>query len=180
MCVHVCVCVQSLRRVWLFVTPWTIARQAPLSMQFSRQEYWSGLPFPPPVYLPDPRIEPTSPVPPALQSDSLLLSHQGNPWHYHGQSSRCKNPSHHVGVEERHPCNYGMILSLKGCQPRDVNKSNPKLSLSNTFTFKPIFCNICKKFPFSQTFPILDFTSPHLPPWIQQGFIIAFMEAEST
>ena len=45
-------------RVWLFVTPWTIAHQAPLSMRFSRQEYWSGLPFPPPGDLPDPGTEP--------------------------------------------------------------------------------------------------------------------------
>ena len=51
------------------VTPWTIARQAPLSMGFSRQEYWSGLPFPSPKDLPDPGIEPRSP---ALQADSLL------------------------------------------------------------------------------------------------------------
>ena len=56
-----------------FVTLWTIARQAPLSMGFSRQEYWSGLPSPSPGALPDPRIEPESP---ALQVDSLLLSHQ--------------------------------------------------------------------------------------------------------
>ena len=42
------------------VTPWTIARQAPLSMGFPRQEYWSGLPFPSPGALPDPRAEPTS------------------------------------------------------------------------------------------------------------------------
>ena len=50
-------CAQSLSRVWLFVTPWTVARQAPLSMRFPRQEYWSGLPFPPPGGLPDPGIE---------------------------------------------------------------------------------------------------------------------------
>ena len=56
--------------------PWTVARQAPLSMAFSRQEHWSGLPFPPPGDLPDPGIEPESP---ALQLDSLLLSHQGSP-----------------------------------------------------------------------------------------------------
>ena len=43
-------------------TPWTIARQAPLSMEFSRQEYWSGLPFPSPGDLPDPGIEPRSPA----------------------------------------------------------------------------------------------------------------------
>ena len=49
-------------------TSWTVACQAPLSMRFSRQEYWSGLPFPSPGDLPDPRIEPWSP---ALQADSL-------------------------------------------------------------------------------------------------------------
>ena len=48
------------------VTPWTVAHQAPLSMAFSRQEYWSGLPCPPPGDLPDPGIKPMSPVSPAL------------------------------------------------------------------------------------------------------------------
>ena len=51
-----------LSHVQLFVTPWTVARQARLSMGFSRQEYWSGLPFPPPGHLPDPGIEPVSPT----------------------------------------------------------------------------------------------------------------------
>ena len=45
-----------------FVTAWTVAHQAPLSMMFPRQEYWSGLPFPSPDYLPDPGIKPTSPA----------------------------------------------------------------------------------------------------------------------
>ena len=54
------------------MTPWTIAHQAPLSVGFPRQEYWSGLPSP--EDLPDPGIESVSP---ALQADSLLLSHQG-------------------------------------------------------------------------------------------------------
>ena len=54
--------VQLLSRGPLFVTPWTAARQAPLSMGFSRQEYSSGLPFPPPGDLPDPGIEPQSPA----------------------------------------------------------------------------------------------------------------------
>ena len=53
--------VKSLSRVQLFVTPWTVAYQDPLSMGFSRQEYWSGLPFPSPGDLPDPGIEPRSP-----------------------------------------------------------------------------------------------------------------------
>ena len=49
-----------------FATPWTVARQAPLSMGFSRQEYWNGLPFPPPRDLPDPGMEPMSLVSPVL------------------------------------------------------------------------------------------------------------------
>ena len=60
-------------RVRLFVTPWTVAHEAPLSMGFPRQEYWSGLPFPSPGDLPDPGMEPTSPVAPALQANSLPL-----------------------------------------------------------------------------------------------------------
>ena len=54
--------VTSLSRVQLFATPRTVAYQAPLSMGFSRQEYWSGLPFPSPGDLPDPGIEPRSPA----------------------------------------------------------------------------------------------------------------------
>ena len=56
---------------------WTVASQAPLSMRFSRQECWSGLPFISPGALPDPGVKPTSPVTPASQEDSYLLSHQG-------------------------------------------------------------------------------------------------------
>ena len=56
------------------MTPWTVACQAPLSMGFPRQEYWSGLPFPPPGDLPDLGIEPMSYVSPVLQEDSLLLA----------------------------------------------------------------------------------------------------------
>ena len=57
------VCVQShFSHFWLFATPWTVVHQAPQSFEFSRQEYWSGLPFPPPWDLPDLGIEPTSPT----------------------------------------------------------------------------------------------------------------------
>ena len=59
---------QSLSLVGLFATPWTVACQAPMSMIFPRQEYWSGLPFPSPGNLPDPGIKV---VCPALQADSL-------------------------------------------------------------------------------------------------------------
>ena len=60
--------VKSLSCVRLLATPWTVAYQAPLSLGFSRQEYWSGLPFPSPGDLPDPGIEPWSP---ALQADAF-------------------------------------------------------------------------------------------------------------
>ena len=65
----------SVIQLCLFATPWTIAHQAPRSMEFSRQEYWSGLPFSTPGDLPDPGIEPTSPT---LQVGSLPVSHLGN------------------------------------------------------------------------------------------------------
>ena len=54
--------IKSESRVQLFATPWTVAYQAPLSMGFSRQEYWGGLPFPSPGDLPNPGIEPRSPA----------------------------------------------------------------------------------------------------------------------
>ena len=61
------------------VTPWTVACQAPLFMGFSRKEYWSGLPHPPPGDLPNLGIEPRSP---ALQADSLPTELQGKPIAY--------------------------------------------------------------------------------------------------
>ena len=66
---------KSLSCVRLFATLWTVARQAPPSMGFSRQEYWSGLPFPSPGNLPNPGIEPTSP---ALEADALTSEPPGN------------------------------------------------------------------------------------------------------
>ena len=61
------------------MTPWTVAHQAPLSMGFSREEYWSGLPFPPPGDLPDPGIEPMSPVSPALAGGCFTTEPPGKP-----------------------------------------------------------------------------------------------------
>ena len=72
--------VSHFSRVQLFATPWTVAGQAPLSMGFSRQDYWSGLPFPPPGYLPNPEIKPVSLM--SLlhwQADSLPLAPLGKP-----------------------------------------------------------------------------------------------------
>ena len=69
--------VKSLCHVRLFATPWAVARQAPLSMEFYRQEYWSGLPCPPPGVLLDPKIKPWSL---ALQVNSLPPESPGNVW----------------------------------------------------------------------------------------------------
>ena len=67
---------KSLSRVRLLATPWTAANQAPPFMGFSRQEYWSGLPFPSPEDLPNPGIKPRSP---ALQTDALPSEPPGKP-----------------------------------------------------------------------------------------------------
>ena len=71
--------VKSLSHVWLFAIPWTVVNQASLSMGFSRQENWSGLPFPFSGDLPDPGIEPRSP---ALQADTLPSEPPGKPQEY--------------------------------------------------------------------------------------------------
>ena len=68
----------------LFATPWTVTYQASQFMGFSRQEYWSGLPFPSPGDLPDPRIEPRSPT---LQADTLPSKPPGKP-ELRGKSTR--------------------------------------------------------------------------------------------
>ena len=68
-----------LSHVQLFAIWWTVARQAPLSMGFFQQEYWSGLPFPPPGALSNPGIEPTSPVSPALAGGCFTTDPQGKP-----------------------------------------------------------------------------------------------------
>ena len=72
---HVC----SLSQVWLFVTQWTVACQAPLPMGFPRQEHWSGLPCPLPEDLPDPRIEPASLASPALAGGFFITEPSGMP-----------------------------------------------------------------------------------------------------
>ena len=69
--------VKWLSRVRLFAIPWIVAYQAPPSMGFSRQEYWSGLPFPSPGDLPNPGIEPGSP---ALEADALTSQPPGKPY----------------------------------------------------------------------------------------------------
>jgi len=99
----------------VFVTPWTVARQAPLPVGFSRQEYWSGLSFPPPGDLPDPGTEPTSPVSPALQQMLYPLSHWDN------VSAR---QMWHAGWSQKEKSWAGQTaISIHTCRQDVVNKS---------------------------------------------------------
>ena len=68
-----------LSRVWLSATPWTVAHQAPLSMEFSRQEYWSRLPYPPPGDFPNPKMESTFPASPVLAGRFFTSELLGKP-----------------------------------------------------------------------------------------------------
>ena len=94
-----------------FETPWPAGHQAPLSMGFPRQEYWSGLPFLPPGHLPHSGIEPKSPELPVRQEDSLLLSHPGTPppathtLHIEGLRGHTQNPGRGPG-----PCSSLLAL----------------------------------------------------------------------
>ena len=81
-CMCVCVCVRTLSCSvvsYSFVTPWTMARQAPLSVGFPRQEYWSGLPLPNPGDLPNPGIEPMSLASPAFVGRFFTTAPPGKP-----------------------------------------------------------------------------------------------------
>ena len=98
--------VKSLSLVWLFATPWTVAYKAPLSMEFSRQEYWSGLPFPSPGDHPDPGIEPGFPT---LQADTLPSEPPGQP-----QGKVC-----HTWRKER-GCRWGYVAPSSGWAGRPI------------------------------------------------------------
>ena len=97
---------KSLSRVRFFATPWTVAHQAPPSMEFSRQEYWSGVPFPSPGDLPDPGIEPGSP---ALQADALPSEPPGNPIYFIKEVLKSYRQQKHF----QNPCTcFGALQSI--------------------------------------------------------------------
>ena len=99
---------KSLRRVQLLATPWTaahVAYKAPLSMEFSRQEYWSGLPFPSPGYLPYPGIKPRSPT---LRADALPSEPSGKP------ITEVLNGFPHSSVDKESACSAGNLRSVPG------------------------------------------------------------------
>ena len=76
----VCVYTQLLSHIWFFVTPWTVAQEAPLSMGFSRQEYWDGLSFPPPGDLLDTGVELVSPPSPAFSGKFFTIEPPRKPY----------------------------------------------------------------------------------------------------
>ena len=75
-----CMCTLMHSRVQLLVTPWTVANKVPLSMEFSRQEYWSEVPLPTPEGLPYPGIELASLASPASAGRSFTIAPLGKPW----------------------------------------------------------------------------------------------------
>ena len=104
---------KSLSRVRLFATPWTVAHQAPLSMGFSRQEYWSGMPFPSPGDLPDPGSEPGSPTWQALTSEP-----QGKPQKGPEELIRLRDQSFEMRLREK-KVEVAQSLRLTVCVPMD-------------------------------------------------------------
>ena len=109
---------KSLSCVRLFATPWAVAHQAPLSMGFSRQEYWSGLPFPSPGDLPDPGIEPRSPT---LKADTLTSEPPGKPYSFHQMSTKDLLKAKYPPSRERllppeEPRRMGGKASLGSCE----------------------------------------------------------------
>ena len=110
-------CAKSLSCVRLFATPWTAAHQAPLSMGFSRQEYWSGLPCPPPGDLPNPGVEPRSP---ALQVDSLPSKPPGKPMYHTERKSKTCVCVYIIPIENRIKLKkvFCPLFTEKGAVPR--------------------------------------------------------------
>ena len=90
-----CVCVVTLCHVHLFATPWTTGRQAPLFMEFPKQEYWSGFLFTPSGHLPDPRIKPTSLVSPA-QAGGFFTVPPGKPSNHLNTALEGSYPHHYT------------------------------------------------------------------------------------
>ena len=154
--------------VQLFATLWTVACQAPLSMGFSRQEYWSGLPYPPPEDLPDPGTEPVSLMSPALVGELLTVwaTQEWQLWHYRldgpefeqapgvgdGQGSlACCSPWGHKGSDTTEPLNWNEHLSFL---PKGAWWVLGTLS-SGSFEIM-LFLNITKEK--RKTFPIIERT----------------------
>ena len=145
----VCMCVRErelLSRVQLFVTPWTVAHQALLSMAFPRQEYWSGLSFPSPGDLPDSGIKPGSP---ALAGRFFTTEPPGKPTSLLGSHSACHTgPQHSPSLP---------VATWPGPEPLGA-RSQGLGNLGKAFLHGPARCLGLEK-------PLLARGSPPTPPW---------------
>ena len=153
--------VKSLSHVQLFATPWTIAWQAPLSMGFSRQEYWSGLPFPSPGDLPKPGIEPGSP---ALWADALSSEPPGKPLHFSWEKNN-KSPSY---------------WERSGTQIRSQLWESTKKYWQTSF---PVGTPVFAKDSSETVFPSLWSIHPKQKlslVWRDEGFVITILRCEET
>ena len=130
MCVCVCACMLShFSCAQLFVTPWTVAHQAPLSMRFSRQEYWSELPCPPPGDLPNPGIKPSSPA----LLDSLLSKTPGKSKNRVGSLSLLK------GIFPTQELNWSLLHCRQILYQRATREA-PHMCISSVVKSGPTLC----------------------------------------
>ena len=132
----------------LLVTLWTVVRQAPLSMGFSRQEYWSGLPFPSPGDLPDPGLEPTSPVSPALAGGFFTTSSTWEAWAVHQNlMQQCKSTILQDKIKWQKKQVWMSLVCIKPLSvlpPKDLELELLMDSLFQTpFLFLTIFFSFC-------------------------------------
>ena len=121
-------CPQLLSHVRLFVTPWTVACQAPLTMGFPRREYWSRLPFSPPGDLPDPGIQPVSPASPALAGRFFTTEPLGKPitkWNQMKTPELLLHPPHGMTQGPCLVCGYH--LGQRGSRPHASSQMVPLL-----------------------------------------------------
>ena len=115
-----------------------------MSMEFFRQEYWSGLPFPPPGHLPDPGFELTS-ASPALQEDSLPLSHQGSPFRAHTLQNYIQYPPTICKTNPVAMKDPKLLQPFRAFWPRDFRVTSPRhispslISLPLPGSFLPLF-----------------------------------------
>ena len=124
-CVCVCVCALShFSHVQLFRTPRTVACQAPLPMEFSRQEYWSGLPFPTSEDLPNSGIQPTFLASPALAGEFFTTSPPGEQTVRYRHKNRNIDKWNMIESPEISSCIYGQFICDKGSKATQWKKDN--------------------------------------------------------
>ena len=114
-------------------TPWTVAHQVPLSMEFSRQEYWSGVPFHPSGDLPEPGIKPVSPASPALAGGSLQI----RPGKKKNPAKRAQHCPHQMPTSHRLKAVYSQVNRTTGVRTGLTPRKAGKLLIQLTWGLTP-------------------------------------------